>query len=160
MVRAWPSGIISRAVLAKTLAGVKYGLADVSVDRVRLSSSDSSESGISVSSPACLAMSGLLGSRKPIKTASPKVDWYFLRRRRCLGERSSEAAGLDGLSRLTFDDACCCWCLSCRNGGIDTSGPYFITDGVRPGERFTASSESYTSENMNAIWWCPPWATV
>lgn len=34
-----------------------------------------------------------------------------------------------------------------------------MTDGFRSGERFTASSESYASSNMNAAW-CESWSTV
>lgn len=117
LARVLSSGIRSRAVLATKLC-----LEDVSVVRVRLSSSDSSESAISISSPACRAMSGLLGSMKPIKTASPNEDWGFLRRRWRLGELPLELVGLvDELCRLPSDNARSDF--SCKNGGIELSGP-------------------------------------
>lgn len=123
--------------------------------RVRLSSSDSESTG-GEPSPICRARSCLSGARVPSRTTSANDGLGFLCRRRCLGERPSELVGLEELSLLPFADARCCF--SCKNGGMESSGPYLTIDCCKRGERFNASSESYTSEIMKATW-CQPWST-
>lgn len=137
------SGNRFKAPLAVT-TWVSFGLEGMCATRIRLSSSESASIG-GEPSPICRASSGLLGARLFSRTTSANDGLSFLFGRR-LGERPSELVGLEELSLLPFADAR--RCFSCRNGGTESSGPYLTTEGCKRGERFNASSESYTSEYM------------